>query len=241
MDYLRIYLILLCTVLPLTAEIPAGNLGIHSLGVSYNFEMTGFTIPDGRESSALQVHLSGLHYAPVPYIMFTMKFGAGNAVNQDTNLTVSGDYGFAFKGGASFYSPEFTNILRITGGSYFTRLQSPHIEKGTYTANISNSHLGVIIEALSIIDFELGFKYCYTSAETTQGLFSGFDTIAESYLISYGQFTIHSSTGAFLVIGGDFSPEFTTDNEGIYNGSFLLSVGTVMKHRRRGCIRKNRL
>lgn len=225
--------ITLLSAMALWAEMPVGNLGIASLGISYTFEINGYTVEDQSSAVTSILHMGGLHYAPIPYTLFTLKFGAGGVKAQDMGVVTKGDPGFAFTGGLNLFTPEFAKILTVTGGAAFTTLSSDAGTEYVTSRNV-RSHLGLIIEALAFMDLELGAKYNYYFGHSDVSYLAGDDFANEDRVMGYAQVTLHNpAIGAFISINGEFSPETQTDGEGIYNSVLSVSIGTVLSHQRR--------
>lgn len=229
---LKTVVLVLLAVTLLSAEMPVDNLGMKSVGVSYTFEMNGFTLENGPKSTSM-LHMGGLHYAPIPYLMFVLKFGAGDAEIEHNSVTTEGEFGFAINGGISLYTPEFANILKFTGGSYFTTHRS-EFDVGYLTVRNFRSHVGLRVDALPIVNFEAGMKHNFIFGKSNKVEFGDMDIENDNQFMGYLQFTLHNPTaGAFVTLGGEFSPEFSTDGSGIYDGVLSLSIGTVLSHQKR--------
>ncbi len=228
----KILLISLITILPTVAEMPVSALDYKSLGISYTYEASGISVPN-KTSTSYMVNQVGFHYSPIPYLMFTLKLGAAGATTSDSNVTTKGDVGLAFKGDISLYSPNFAQILQAIVGFDMTTFSSDH-EDGYISLRTARPRLGLNIEAMPFINFEVGLKYNYTFGESTLAQYSKVDIESYEPLLGYFQFTLHNpEAGAFLLIGGDFSREFDTDSNGIYNGALYVSIGTVLRHQKR--------
>ncbi len=201
-NFKMVLFIALVGIVPAIAEMPVSALDYKSVGVSYSFEMAGFTTSgDARTSSMM--HLGGFNYAPIPYLMFGLKFGGASATTNDALLKTSGDPGFAFQGGVSLFTPEFASILQVVLGSDLSTFSSDH-DDGSVTIRTVDSRLGLSIDAMRFINFELGAKYNYIFGKSTLPQYDGMEIESENPMLGYVQFTLHNpQVGAFLLLGGD--------------------------------------
>lgn len=216
------------------AGIPIQNMSSKSLGLEYQGAMRGQLITAAEVMSHERIQAANLHYAPIPYLLFSVGAGANRLTTRPYNeMRFDGRYGFSPKAAVALYTPRFANeILGLTGAVKFLYLKSKDKDKRTYSAYVVNPQLGIKISAGKYFDIEGGARWHYIWGEMENDR-TGFEADYSNVetLRGYASLTVHSPAhGVYASVDFDGSQEIGKDwSKGPAEAMLGVRVGVILR------------
>jgi hypothetical protein len=219
---------IVCAVIS-EASVPMHKLNYHSFGFDYSARFIGQTA-DNAVTSQLRLHHLTLHYAPVPYMMFSAGLGLNTFEVEENDLfAIENQLKFSSGAALTLATPKLLSVVGLVAGCDAFYINSKYYRGGLYTPSV-----GVDILCGKYFDITGGVKGHFVGGSMSADSGVGNDVSKAYPLRGFGAFTLHSAEGnEYLSVGIDMSPNMSSGwQRGPIEASIICKVGFLIHFER---------
>ena len=219
---------------PAYAVLPVEGMSPTSLGVDYSGMWRGEKITKRNIPGHESAHHLNLRYAPVPYVLLSLGFGAANfTVDTSLQTQFKGTYNFSPSLGFSLYSPFLIKkTLRVTAGAKAYYLYTRNKEKShIYSGPFVNPEAGAVVSIGEYIDLEAGARGNMVFGRMQENREPALNFSNSQRIRAYLSAMIYApSEGAYFLFDFDASPKIDMDwSRGPAESAIGITVGIILR------------